>query len=111
MPTINSRGNETSSSTLIDQLNVNQLAAPIELLRMSKNNPKEHYKQLDFGYIFRGKSGKDYKIVKRIGEGGMGAVYEVEDTATHKRYAVKTEKLRDNGQRLAMEVSESCTFW
>ena len=62
------------------------------------------YKKLEIGYVFKAKSGRKFKTVRRIGEGGMGAVYEVEELGTKKHYAVKTEKIRPQGQRLAIEV-------
>jgi serine/threonine-protein kinase len=34
--------------------------------------------------------GGKYRIIRLLGSGGMGAVYEAENTRTHKRVAIKT---------------------
>ena len=75
-------------------------------MKSTQNDRADNYKHLQEGYVFRAKTGKKFKLVRRIGEGGMGAVYEVEDLSTQKHYAVKTEKIRPPkaGQRLAIEV-------
>ena len=48
--------------------------------------------------------GTVYKVVQLIGQGGMGTVYEVEDTTVGKRYVLKTlhaELARPQGARRA----------
>ena len=32
----------------------------------------------------------NYRVIRRIGRGGMGSVYEVESLDLHERYALKT---------------------
>lgn len=45
-----------------------------------------------------------YSVSKKLGEGGFGAVYLVEDTRTRKKYAMKIESATENIQVLKMEV-------
>src|SRR5271165_4204206 len=53
--------------------------------------------------------GTVYQVVRLLGQGGMGTVYEVEDTTVGKRYVLKTlnAQLRDRkelAQRLGKEA-------
>jgi serine/threonine protein kinase len=57
--------------------------------------------------------GERYRVVRLIGEGGMGAVLEAENTLTQKRVAIKlmNPSLRDNSEaveRLVREAQASC---
>src|ERR1700733_9599865 len=47
--------------------------------------------------------GTVYQVIKLLGQGGMGTVYEVEDTTVGKRYVLKTlhAELRDRKELLA----------
>lgn len=90
---------------------------------------------LQEGYIFKGKSGTRYRLVRELGAGAMGAVYLVEEVedggdfsrsrssasppSTTKQYAVKVEPypdrrhiLQHQGLRIAMEkmVMKECRF-
>src|SRR5258708_31403921 len=52
--------------------------------------------------------GTVYRVIREIGEGGMGRVYEVEDETVGKRYALKTllgthERNDELLQRLRLE--------
>jgi serine/threonine protein kinase len=35
--------------------------------------------------------GEDYQVIKKIGEGSFGFVYQVRHRATHELYAIKTD--------------------
>ena len=59
--------------------------------------------QLDTGKVIKTKT-SNFKIVKKIGEGGFGAVYKVIDMETKNVYAMKTENAQDKVQVLKMEV-------
>jgi hypothetical protein len=48
-----------------------------------------------------------YRVVRRLGVGGMGAVYEVERAADHRRLALKTLRGRANPDRLARFAREA----
>lgn len=45
-----------------------------------------------------------YSVAKKLGEGGFGAVYLVEDTRTKQKHAMKIESVRKQIQVLKMEV-------
>jgi serine/threonine protein kinase len=57
--------------------------------------------------------GTVYRVVRELGRGGMGRVYEVEDTTVGKRYAVKvllSTRSRDSAELLARMRQESRTL-
>lgn len=67
---------------------------------------KQDFKNLPANKILKGKSGRRYRIRRKLGEGGMGAVYEGEDTRTTTRCAIKCEgRRRYRAMHLQMEVS------
>jgi serine/threonine-protein kinase len=57
--------------------------------------------------------GTIYRVIKELGQGGMGRVYEVEDTTIGKRYALKvlfSAKQRDANELLRRMKQESRTL-
>lgn len=52
-----------------------------------------------------GKTISHYRIVKQIGSGGMGVVYEAEDTVLHRRVAIKT--IKDTGHQKSRLLREA----
>ncbi|PIO56075.1 hypothetical protein TELCIR_22531, partial [Teladorsagia circumcincta] len=63
---------------------------------MAKGRP--HAIKLSKGKVI----GKRWRILKRIGEGGFGAVYKVEDVETHDLAALKAEW--DRGPRSVLRL-------
>lgn len=49
--------------------------------------------------------GTVYRVLKKLGEGGMGVVYEVEDTSIGKIYVVKPVLMRHAGKELAATLT------
>lgn len=52
-----------------------------------------------------GKTISHYRIIKQIGSGGMGVVYEAEDTVLHRRVAIKT--IKDTGHQKSRLLREA----
>jgi len=50
--------------------------------------------------------GTHFRVVRKIGEGGMGSVYEVEHVRMHKRFAAKVIRKRYSGDEEALQRFE-----
>ena len=59
--------------------------------------------QVDVGEIIKTTKG-DFQNLKKLGEGGFGAVYKVRDMSNNEVYAMKTENSQEKVQVLKMEV-------
>ncbi|MEO8877425.1 MAG: protein kinase [Polyangiaceae bacterium] len=47
--------------------------------------------------------GTKYQVVQKLGEGGMGTVYEVEDVSVERRFVLKTIHVKYAGHQVAVE--------
>jgi len=59
---------------------------------------------------------QSFKIIKHLGKGASGNVYQVEDVVTHINYAMKTLSKRDRGslisyytERMILSLTLTCT--
>ncbi|PIO65935.1 hypothetical protein TELCIR_12369 [Teladorsagia circumcincta] len=70
------------------------------------NEGRPHAIKLSKGKVI----GKRWRILKRIGEGGFGAVYKVEDVETHDLAALKAEWDRGPRSVLRLEAMVVCFY-